>query len=38
MEVVLSITVITIGVLTFRWIMNRMPILYEHPDFPAEEH
>jgi Ni/Fe-hydrogenase subunit HybB-like protein len=38
MEVVLTVTIITIGVLTFRWIMNRMPILYEHPDFePAHD-
>ncbi len=35
MEVVLTITIITIGILTFRWIMNRMPILYEHPDFES---
>ena len=38
MEVVLTVTVVTIGILTFRWIMNRMPILYEHPDFEPEEH
>ena len=38
MEVVLTITVVTIGILTFRWIMNRMPILYEHPDFEPEKH
>ena len=23
----------TIGVLTFRWIVNRMPILFEHPKY-----
>jgi Ni/Fe-hydrogenase subunit HybB-like protein len=38
MEVALTITVITIGILTFRWIMNRMPILYDHPDFEPERH
>ncbi len=38
MEVVLTITVVTIGILTFQWIMNRMPILYEHPDYEPEEH
>lgn len=38
MEVVLTVTVITIGILTFRWIMNRMPILYDHPDFEPEQH
>ncbi len=34
MEIMVSVTVITIGILTFRWIVNRMPVLYEHPDFP----
>ncbi len=38
MEIVLSITVITIGILTFRWIMNRMPILHDHPDYEPAEH
>jgi Ni/Fe-hydrogenase subunit HybB-like protein len=38
MEVMLTVTVVTIGILTFRWIMNRMPILYDHPDFEPEEH
>ncbi len=38
MEVVVTISVVTIGILTFRWIMNRMPILYEHPDFEPEHH
>jgi Ni/Fe-hydrogenase subunit HybB-like protein len=38
MEIVLSVTVITIGILTFQWIMNRMPILYEHPDYEPENH
>ncbi len=34
MEILTSLTIITIGVLTFRWIVNRMPILREHPAFP----
>jgi Ni/Fe-hydrogenase subunit HybB-like protein len=34
MEILTSVTIITIGVLTFRWIVNRMPILREHPAFP----
>lgn len=38
MEIMLTITVVTIGVLTFRWIMNRMPILYNHPDYEPIEH
>jgi Ni/Fe-hydrogenase subunit HybB-like protein len=28
-----SLTIITIGVLVFRWIVNRMPILFEHPKY-----
>ena len=38
MEVMITITIITIGILTFRWIVKRMPILYDHPDFPIEAH
>ena len=38
MEVVITITIITIGLITFRWIINRMPILYDHPDYEVEEH
>ena len=34
MEILTSLTIITIGVLTFRWIVNRMPILREHPAYP----
>lgn len=33
MEVIVSITIITLGVLTFRWIVNRMPVLREHPEY-----
>ena len=33
-EILTSVTIITIGVLTFRWIVNRMPILREHPAYP----
>ncbi len=36
MEVVITITIITIGLLTFRWIVNRMPILYDHPDYDID--
>jgi Ni/Fe-hydrogenase subunit HybB-like protein len=38
MEVALTITIVTIGILTFQWIMNRMPILYDHPAFEPEKH
>jgi len=32
-EVVTSLTIVTIGVLIFRWIVNRMPVVNEHPDW-----
>ncbi len=34
MEIMISVTIVTIGIMTFRWIVNRMPVLREHPDFP----
>lgn len=33
MEVLVTVTIVTLGLLTFRWIVNRMPILQEHPEF-----
>lgn len=33
MEIMVSLTLVTIGVLAFRWIVNRMPILHEDPRF-----
>jgi Ni/Fe-hydrogenase subunit HybB-like protein len=38
MEVTISVTIIAIGVMTFRFIVNRMPILHEHPDFEPASH
>ncbi len=35
MELLTSITIITLGLLTFRWIVNRMPVLREHPEYPG---
>ncbi|MFQ6047919.1 MAG: NrfD/PsrC family molybdoenzyme membrane anchor subunit, partial [Phycisphaerae bacterium] len=35
MELTITICIITVGVLTFRWIVNRMPVLREHPDYKA---
>ncbi len=35
MEMVATITIITLGLLTFRWIVNRMPVLHEHPEYPG---
>ncbi len=32
-EFVIVITIITVSILTFRWIVNRMPVLHEHPDY-----
>jgi Ni/Fe-hydrogenase subunit HybB-like protein len=34
MEIVISLTIVTIGILTFRWIVNRMPVLRAHPAYP----
>jgi Ni/Fe-hydrogenase subunit HybB-like protein len=35
MEIMVSLTVITIGVLVFRWIVNRMPVLREDPAYQS---
>jgi Ni/Fe-hydrogenase subunit HybB-like protein len=35
MEIVVSLTIVTIGVITFRWIVNRMPVLRQHPGYDA---
>ena len=36
MEFAVTISIVTVGLLTFRWIVNRMPVLYDHPMYPAE--
>jgi Ni/Fe-hydrogenase subunit HybB-like protein len=36
MEFVVTIMVVTLGLITFRWIVNRMPVLYDHPDYAPE--
>jgi Ni/Fe-hydrogenase subunit HybB-like protein len=33
MEIGISVFIVTVGVLVFRFIVTRMPILYEHPDY-----
>ncbi len=38
MEVWVSVTLVTLGVLAFRWIVNRMPILREDPRFAEAHH
>ncbi len=37
MEVALSIFLVTLGVLAFRFIVTHMPIFYEHPDYPEHD-
>ncbi|MEZ5358604.1 MAG: NrfD/PsrC family molybdoenzyme membrane anchor subunit [Candidatus Zixiibacteriota bacterium] len=36
MEIGISVFVVTIGLIVFRFIVTRMPILYHHPDYPEE--
>jgi Ni/Fe-hydrogenase subunit HybB-like protein len=36
MEFAVSVFVVTMGLLTFRWIVNRMPVLRDHPLYPPE--
>ena len=36
MEFAVTIMVVTVGLITFRWIVNRMPVLYDHPDYAPE--
>jgi len=36
MEIVISIFIVTLGVIAYRFIVTRMPILYEHPDHKGE--
>jgi Ni/Fe-hydrogenase subunit HybB-like protein len=36
-EVAVTLMLVTVGVLSFRWIANRMPILSEDPRFAGEE-
>jgi Ni/Fe-hydrogenase subunit HybB-like protein len=37
MELSVSLTLVTVGVLAFRWVCNRMPILFEDPAFSDHE-
>jgi len=36
MEVGISIFVVTVGLVVYKFIVTRMPIFYEHPDYKAE--
>ncbi|RJQ71741.1 MAG: Ni/Fe-hydrogenase cytochrome b subunit [Desulfobacteraceae bacterium] len=35
MEIAISLFIVTLGVIAFRFIVTRMPILYAHPDYDA---
>lgn len=37
-EVIVVIAVLTIEVLVYRWIVNRMPVLRQHPEYIGDEH
>src|SRR3972149_4142940 len=37
-EVIVVIAVLTIEILLYRWIVNRMPVLRQHPDYIGDEH
>jgi len=36
MEIGISVFIVTIGLIAFRFIVARMPVLYQHPDYPDE--
>ncbi len=38
MEIGISVFIVTIGILVFRFIVTRMPVLYEHPDYKDAHH
>ncbi len=35
-EIMVSLTLVTGGLVVFKWIVNRMPVLHEHPEFKGE--
>jgi len=36
MEIAISVFLVTGGLIVFRFIVTRMPIMYAHPDYPEE--
>jgi Ni/Fe-hydrogenase subunit HybB-like protein len=36
MEIAISIFIVTVGVVVYRFVTTRMPILYEHPDYRTD--
>ncbi len=37
-EIAVTITIFTVGVLIYEFVVNRMPILLQHPDYAGDEH
>jgi Ni/Fe-hydrogenase subunit HybB-like protein len=37
-EIVITLTIVTIGVLAYKWMVNRMPILMRHPEYSSDAH
>ena len=37
LEIITSVFIVTVGIIAYRFIVNNMPVLYEHPDY-KEEH
>ncbi len=37
-EVLVVVAVVIIEVLIYRWVVNRMPVLRDHPDYPNDDH
>jgi Ni/Fe-hydrogenase subunit HybB-like protein len=35
-EYAITIAIITLGLVAFRWIVNRMPVFYDHPAYPSD--
>jgi Ni/Fe-hydrogenase subunit HybB-like protein len=37
-EIMVTLTIVTIGVLAYKWMVNRMPILMRHPEYSSDAH
>lgn len=37
-EILITLTIVTLLLLSFRWIVNRLPVLREHPEYTGEQH
>jgi hypothetical protein len=36
MEIAISVFIVTVGIVVYRFIATHMPILYEHPDYRTD--